>query len=93
MINYPYKLDLIIIDLMLPGDISGYDVFDAIRETPDLANTPMIVVSAADPDVEIPRAKEKGFKSYISKPINRQNFPEQILNIINGEQIWGGKYR
>ena len=82
-------LDLIIIDLMLPGNVTGYDVFEAIKKDPELKNIPTVVVSASDPDIEIPKAREKGFNGFISKPINRHKFPQQLLDIMNGENIWG----
>ena len=82
-------IDLIILDLMLPGDTSGYDVYDAIKEKPQLSHIPVIVVSAADPDVEIPKVKAKGMQGFIGKPIDRRDFPAKLAQIIEGEQIWG----
>jgi len=82
-------LDMILMDLMLPG-ASGYDIFDAIRNQPKLKDIPIVAVSASDPDVEIPRAKKLGFSSFISKPIDRRTFPENLSSIMAGEKIWGG---
>ncbi|WP_420641720.1 response regulator [Candidatus Leptofilum sp.] len=87
--NHPFPLDLILLDLMLPGQASGYDVYDAIREMPELDGVPVVAVSAADPDVEIPKAREKGFHGFISKPINRRHFPDQLIEILAGETYWG----
>ncbi|MCA9917032.1 MAG: response regulator [Anaerolineales bacterium] len=89
LLNQAMPLDIILLDLMLPGDASGYDVYDAIRNVPELANIPIVAVSAADPDVEIPKARAKGFSGFISKPIHRRYFPEQLAQILAGEQIWG----
>lgn len=87
--NYPFDIDLFILDLMLPGRVTGYDVFDAIRALPQFNETPVVIVSAADPDIEIPKAKEKGLDGFISKPIDRHTFPKQIAALITGETIWG----
>lgn len=87
--SHPMPLDLILLDLMLPGQASGYDLYDAIREIPELENVPVVAVSAADPDVEIPKARAKGFCGFISKPINRRRFPEQLVQILDGETFWG----
>src|SRR5438874_13559019 len=43
-------IDLILTDLMLPNGISGFDIFDQIRQVPVLAAIPVVVVSSADPD-------------------------------------------
>ena len=88
MVNYPYELDMIIIDLMLPGDVTGYDIFDAIKNEPKLKDIITVIVSASDPDIEIPQAQEKGFTSFISKPVNRGKLPQQLLNIMEGKSIW-----
>jgi CheY-like chemotaxis protein len=81
-------VDLIILDQMFPHGVSGYDIFDRIKETPAFANIPIVAVSAADPDHEMPKAKAKGFSGFISKPINHRMFPGQMLSMIQGEQVW-----
>ncbi|MCP4417451.1 MAG: response regulator [Chloroflexi bacterium] len=68
--------------------MDGYDVYDTIKEIPELREIPVVAVSAADPNGEIPKAEEKGADDYISKPINRYQFPEQLGAISNGKSIW-----
>src|SRR5687768_4055245 len=48
-------IDLILLDLMFPRDVSGYDIFDAIRACGEFQDVPIIAVSASDPSIEIPR--------------------------------------
>ena len=62
--------DLIILDLMLYGGISGFDVFKDIRALPAYNHVPIVAVSASDPSTAIPKARELGFSGFISKPIN-----------------------
>ena len=88
LLNYPFNIDLFILDLMLPGNVSGYDVYDALTKHEKFKDVPAVIVSAADPDSEIPKAKERGIHGFISKPINRHHFPNQILSLIKGEEIW-----
>ncbi len=52
-------VDLILLDLMLPRGVTGYDVYDNIREIKDLEKIPVVAVSASDPAVEIPRSRKK----------------------------------
>src|SRR5258708_5483381 len=77
-------VDVILLDLMLRNQISGYDVFDEIRNTPTLAHIPVIIVSAADPSVEIPKAQAKRLNGFIGKPIRPRVFASQIAACING---------
>ncbi len=81
-------VDLIVMDLMLPEGVSGFDVTDQIRSVPEFKNVPVVAVSAADPAESLPRAKAKGFVGFISKPIDFDHFPNQIARLLNGEQIW-----
>ncbi len=81
-------IDLIILDLMLPNQRSGFDVFDELRSLPQIAKVPIIAVSAAEVSFAVPHAKSKGFSGFISKPIDFVLFPKQIAAVINGEQVW-----
>ncbi len=81
-------VDIIIMDLMLPDGVSGFDVTDQIRQLPEFSQTPVVAVSAADPAESMPRAKAKGFSGFISKPIDFDRFPQQIARILGGEKLW-----
>lgn len=87
------SVHLIVLDLMLPGNVSGYDLFDQIRAIPAYRNVPIIAVTASDPSVALPRVREKGFNSFILKPIDGNLFPHQIARIIDGEEIWSAAAR
>jgi CheY-like chemotaxis protein len=83
-----YRADLILLDLMFPMGISGYDIFDAIRRNMILGHIPVVAVSAADPSIEIPKARSKGFAGFIGKPVDLELFPQQIAAVLNGESVW-----
>ena len=82
-------LDLILLDLMLPGGVSGYDVFQEIKQVNELVHIPVVAVTAADPSVEMPKARDLGFSGYISKPVRNRTFPVALVHIIEGEPVWG----
>ncbi|MFK7803632.1 MAG: two-component system response regulator, partial [Anaerolineae bacterium] len=77
ILKFSTRLDMILLDLMLPDNISGHDIFESIRTQPSLEGVPVVAVSAADPSVEIPRTKEMGFSGFISKPIKHNLLPKQ----------------
>lgn len=81
-------VDLIILDLMFPDGVTGYDVYGDIRRMPEFTETPVVIVSAADPAVEMPKAREVGIAGFISKPIRFGTFERQIKQVMDGEQIW-----
>jgi CheY-like chemotaxis protein len=79
----------ILLDLMLPNGLTGYDVFDQIRTIPELAGIPIIAVTASDLTVELPKLREKGFSGCISKPVRFNSFAKLIAMILEGHLIWG----
>ena len=81
-------VDLIVLDIMLRRGLSGYDVYDEIRKTPQLASIPIVMVTSLDAETEIPRAKAKGVNGFISKPISAAEFPKQLASVINGDKVW-----
>lgn len=80
--------DLIILDLMLQGGTSGFDIFQQIRALPEYDQIPIIAVSASEPSIAMPRVRELGFSGFISKPIDEDCFADRIAKVIKGEQIW-----
>jgi len=81
-------VDLIILDLMFPHSVTGYDVFDQIRVATQFKDVPIVAVSATDPDIAIPTTRQKGFAGFIRKPIDESHFPKQILALLQGGEIW-----
>jgi CheY-like chemotaxis protein len=81
-------LDIILLDLMFPHGFSGYDVYRILRQQSPLQDVPLVVVSAADPSVEMPKARSLGIANYIAKPIDATCFAQQIQDIIAGTRVW-----
>lgn len=80
--------DLILLDLMFPNHVSGYDIVVAMRRDEHLHMPPIVAVSAADPTIEIPRAQERGLQGYLAKPINVMELEALLVRVLNGEAIW-----
>lgn len=83
------KIDIILLDLMLSNGMTGYDIFDNLRQDPDLRNIPVILVTAADPAIEMNKARAKGFHGFISKPINNISFAKMVGAVLQGYTVWG----
>jgi CheY-like chemotaxis protein len=82
------EVDIVLVDLMYPRGVTGYDIFQEIKSDPCYAGTPVIAVSAADASIAIPKTQGMGFAGYIAKPIEFHNFVNQIEQVIRGENIW-----
>lgn len=60
------KPDLILLDVMMPK-VSGFDVLDILRQSPDLVNTKVIMLTALSQDSDLERAKQLGVDDYLVK--------------------------
>ncbi len=81
-------IDIILMDLMLPNGITGFDVFHMIREHPEMADIPIIAVSASDPSSVLPKVRDTGFAGFIAKPVDFANFADQIISVLDGTNRW-----
>jgi len=61
-----YKPDLVLLDAMMPK-ISGFDVLDILRNTPDTANTRVIMLTALSQPKDKERAEDLGVDEYLVK--------------------------
>ena len=64
------KPDLVLLDLMLPG-LDGFTIARRIRETPELAATRIIMLTARTQNEDIVRGLTCGVDDYVTKPFDR----------------------
>jgi CheY-like chemotaxis protein len=81
-------VDIILLDLMFPRGVTGYDVFQQIRNHEQFAHVPIVAVSASDPNEAIPQTRDMGFAGFIAKPIDFVKFTQQIATILAGQEVW-----
>jgi len=81
-------VDLILLDLMLPDNVSGFEVFDLICQEEALQNIPIVAFSAAEAGQAIEQARSKGFAGFIAKPIDIDLFAQQVAQILSGQTLW-----
>lgn len=61
-----YRPDLILLDVMMPK-VSGFDVLDILRNTPETANIKVIMLTALSQDTDKQRASTLGVDDYLVK--------------------------
>ena len=61
------QFDLVLCDIMMPG-VDGFAVLKAMRTDPELALTPIIMISALDEMASVVRCIEMGAEDYLQKP-------------------------
>lgn len=61
-----YQPDLIVLDVMMPK-VSGFDVLDILRNTPQTVNVKVIMLTALSQDSDKQRAESLGVDDYLVK--------------------------
>lgn len=74
--------DLVLLDVMMP-DISGFDVAQKMKSTPDFAEIPIIFLTALNNTSDIVKGFQVGGNDFISKPFNKEELIIRISHQIS----------
>jgi len=72
--------DLILLDVMMPG-MDGFEVCRRIRKTPELAEVPVIILTALDDNASRLTGIEAGADDFLTKPVDRQELRVRVRTI------------
>jgi signal transduction histidine kinase len=72
--------DLILLDVMMPG-MDGFKVCRRIRSTPQLAEVPIILLTALDDRDSLLQGIESGADDFLHKPVDRQELVARVRTI------------
>lgn len=72
------KPDLVVLDVMMPGDLDGLEVLDAIKADPKLLQTRVIMVTARGQTKDYEDGMKRGADAYFIKPFS----PLQLVAAI-----------
>lgn len=61
-----FRPDLILLDVMMPK-VSGFDVLDILRNTPETTNIKIIMLTALSQEADRQKAQEMGVDDYLVK--------------------------
>lgn len=81
-----HKPDLLVIDAELP-DLDGYEVIARLRENPQLAHTPVVMVTSHNDASHRQRAFAAGVLDFFTKPIDRDLIRLRVQQILSGETM------
>ena len=75
------SFDVLLLDLMLPGVLDGFDVVARLREDESTREMPIFVISAMDEESARPRAIAAGATAYYTKPFRPLELLEHIQKL------------
>jgi CheY-like chemotaxis protein len=72
------KPDIVLLDVMMPGEIDGLMVCSCIKQNPETAGTLVIMISARAQVADIEKGKKAGADFYLTKPFS----PLELVGLI-----------
>ncbi len=76
-----WKPDLILLDVMMPG-MDGFEVCRRIRQTPSLAEVPIVMITALGDRASRIKGLNVGADDFITKPFDRTELRARIRTIL-----------
>ena len=73
---------LVVLDVMM-GVVSGYDIAQKIRQTPDISKTPIIMLTALGELNNKLAGFNSGVEDYITKPFEIEELKARVLALLN----------
>ncbi len=74
------KPDLIILDIMLPGE-TGYRICRRLRKDPELYKVGILILTALGEEPEVLHGLEQGADDYLSKPFKLDHLMDKIVSL------------
>ncbi len=84
--------DIILLDVMMP-EMSGFETCKHIRKNPELADVPVIFVTALDDRDAITKAYKSGATDYVVKPVRLDELREKIRTVLQMQNLVKDKSR
>jgi len=74
--------DLVLLDIMLPGGIDGYEVARSLKNDPTTANCSIIAMTAKVQEQDRIEASEAGADDFIGKPFNLEDLKTKVARLL-----------
>lgn len=75
--------DLILLDILIPK-MNGFLVFEALKDEPTTAETPVVFISAKAEDEDLEKARELGAADFLIKPVKQEQLLKNVEKHLEG---------
>ena len=79
------RVDLVLLDLLLP-DMDGWEVFQQMKNSPQLRAIPVVVLSASASPERHEGALAKGAAAFLVKPVNLDELIKTLRQVLRGRR-------
>lgn len=81
----PPLVDVIILDIELPGNVSGFKILAKIRAHPSIRNVPVIIFSGHSEPADLQQGIVLGADAYLSKPAKVEAILAAVKAVLGAE--------
>ncbi len=74
--------DMVLLDIMMPGNLDGYGVCEQMRASDKLSKVKIILLSANDTEADRKRGQEVGANAYLVKPFKPATLRALVLKLL-----------
>jgi two-component system, cell cycle response regulator DivK len=82
--------DLILMDLRLPGDISGFELTRRLKQHPELRHVPIVALTAYGNEEAETRARAAGCDAFLAKPADIRQIRATLHQFFTPEPAQNG---
>ncbi len=73
-----FKPDLILLDVMMPGSLDGFQVCQRIKQSPSTKRIKVIMLTARTQEADLQAGRQAGADGFLTKPFS----PRQLLDVV-----------
>ncbi len=72
--------DLVLLDVMMPGELDGFQVCERIKARPDLKHLKVVMLTARGQQTDLAAGEKAGANAYLTKPFS----PLELIDTVAG---------
>lgn len=85
--EFPFVPDIVLLDIHMKP-LNGFEMLEILRQHPVYQSKPIVALTASVMNEEVDRLRRAGFNGVLAKPINEDQFPKILQQLLDGEYIW-----
>ena len=71
--------DLVLLDVMMPGELDGFQVCERIKARPDLKHIKVVMLTARGQQTDLNAGEKAGANAYLTKPFS----PLELIDTVD----------
>lgn len=76
---------IVLLDVMMPGQLDGFQVCERIRANRDTAHIPVVMLTARGQQTDFEAGKQAGCNAYLTKPFSPLQLIETVERLVASE--------